>query len=116
MNAKPGTNRPVWEVESTDPELAERTKKSLEQVIDPEIGLSIIQLGLVRDVKVKPEAAVVRMILTTPYCPYGPAMIETTRQKAQEGVDMPVIIELGMEPWDFSLMEDPGAIDWGLYA
>jgi metal-sulfur cluster biosynthetic enzyme len=115
MNAKPGTNRPVWEVESTDPELAERTKKSLEQVIDPEIGLSIIQLGLVRDVKVKPEAAVVRMILTTPYCPYGPAMIETTRQKAMEALNRPVSVDLGMEMWDFSMMEEDSAPDWLMY-
>ena len=28
---------------------------------------------------------------------------------------MPVVIEMGFEPWDFSMMEDPGALDWGLY-
>jgi hypothetical protein len=28
---------------------------------------------------------------------------------------MPVAVELGFEPWDFSLMEDPGALNWGLY-
>jgi metal-sulfur cluster biosynthetic enzyme len=55
------------------------------------------------------------MILTTPFCPYGPAMIETTRQKAVEALKMDVNIELGMDPWDFSLMEDPGALDWGMY-
>jgi hypothetical protein len=27
---------------------------------------------------------------------------------------MPVSIELGSEMWDFSLMEDPGALDWGM--
>ncbi len=85
-------------------------------MVDPEIGMNIIQLGLIRKVQDEEEILKVRMILTTPICPYGPAIIETTRQKAQEGVNMPVVIELGMEPWDFSLMEDPGAIDWGLYA
>jgi hypothetical protein len=29
---------------------------------------------------------------------------------------MPVELEMGYEPWDFSLMEDPGALDWGMYA
>jgi hypothetical protein len=37
------------------------------------------------------------------------------KQKAQEGLNLPVSLELGMEPWDFSLMEDPGALDWGMY-
>lgn len=115
MNGKPGTNRPIWEIESTDPELAEAARKSLEQVIDPEIGLSIIQLGLVRDVKVTPESAVVRMILTTPYCPYGPAMIETTRQKAQEALNRPTAVDFGMEMWDFSMMDEDSAPDWLMY-
>ena len=42
-------------------------------------------------------------------------MLESTRQKALEGLNMDVNIELGMDPWDFSLMEDPNAIDWGMY-
>jgi metal-sulfur cluster biosynthetic enzyme len=56
------------------------------------------------------------MILTTPFCPYGPAMIEMTKAKAIEGLDMPVTIEMGMDMWDFSMMEDPSALDWGMYA
>jgi hypothetical protein len=28
---------------------------------------------------------------------------------------MPVTLEMGEGMWDFSLMEDPGALDWGLY-
>jgi len=105
-----------WDIHDTHPDLVEPLRLKLAEVVDPEIGLNIIQLGLIRKVKVEDEIVKIRMILTTPFCPYGPAMIETTRQKAQEGVNMPVVIELGMEPWDFSLMEDPGAIDWGLYA
>jgi hypothetical protein len=25
-------------------------------------------------------------------------------------------VEMGMEMWDFSMMEDPSALDWGMYA
>ncbi|MBM3151847.1 MAG: DUF59 domain-containing protein [Chloroflexi bacterium] len=105
-----------WEIHETHPDLVPVLRAKLAEVVDPEIGLSIIQLGLIRKIRVDDGVLKVNMILTTPFCPYGPAMIETTRQKAQEGVAMPVVIELGMEPWDFSLMEDPGALDWGLYA
>jgi hypothetical protein len=27
-----------------------------------------------------------------------------------------VTIEMGMDMWDFSMMEDPSALDWGMYA
>jgi metal-sulfur cluster biosynthetic enzyme len=78
--------------------------------------MNIIQLGLVRDVIVEGQTARLKMILTTPFCPYGPAMVDMTRQKAQDGLKMPVTVEMGMEVWDFSMMEDPSALDWGLYA
>jgi metal-sulfur cluster biosynthetic enzyme len=110
------TNQVTWQIHTTHPDLIEPLRASLSQVIDPEIGLNIIQLGLVREVVIEDEVAKVRMILTTPFCPYGPAMIESTRQKAQEALPNPVTIEMGMEPWDFSMMEDPSALDWGMYA
>ncbi len=108
-------NQIKWEIHETHPELVEPLRQHLSQVVDPEIGLNIIQLGLVREVRVEDGVLKMKMILTTPFCPYGPAMIEATRQKASEGVDMPVVIEMGMDPWDFSMMEDPSALDWGMY-
>lgn len=105
-----------WTIHDTHPEMVEPAREKLSEVIDPEIGMSIIQLGLVRDITVEDTTARLKMILTTPFCPYGPAMVDMTRQKAQEGLKMPVTVEMGMEVWDFSMMEDPSALDWGLYA
>ena len=105
-----------WAIHDTNPDLVDKARASLSEVVDPEIGLNIIQLGLVRDVVVEGNVARLKMILTTPFCPYGPAMVDMTRQKAQEGLNMPVTIEMGMDVWDFSMMEDPSALDWGLYA
>ncbi|MEA4906601.1 MAG: iron-sulfur cluster assembly protein [Chloroflexi bacterium] len=115
MSNQPGTNRPIWESESEFPELSEELRTGLSEVVDPEIGLNIIQLGLIRDVHIEPEEAKISMILTTPFCPYGPAMLETTRDKAQEVLKRPTFIDLGMEMWDFSMMEDGLGADWGLY-
>ncbi|HEY9089010.1 MAG TPA: iron-sulfur cluster assembly protein [Anaerolineaceae bacterium] len=115
MDQTPGTNRPTWVIESTHPEQSEKLKTALNEVIDPEIGLSIIQLGLVRDVTLETDSAVVRMILTTPFCPYGPAMLEATRQKAESALGVSTSIDLGMEMWDFSMMEEGLGGDWGLY-
>jgi metal-sulfur cluster biosynthetic enzyme len=105
-----------WTIHETHPEIVQSTRDRLSEVIDPEIGMNIIQLGLVRDVSIENGMARLKMILTTPFCPYGPAMIEMTKAKAVEGLDMPVTIEMGMDVWDFSMMEDPSALDWGMYA
>jgi hypothetical protein len=36
------------------------------------------------------------------------------KQKFQEALEMPVLIKMGFKPWDFPMMEDPGALAWGL--
>ena len=104
-----------WTIHTTHPELVVEARAKLSEVVDPEIGMNIIQLGLVRDIQVENNIARVKMILTTPFCPYGPAMVEMTKAKATEGLNMPVTVELGMDMWDFSMMEDPSALDWGMY-
>ena len=109
-------NEIQWTIHQTNPELVKPTREKLSEVVDPEIGMNIIQLGLIRDISIENGVAHMKMILTTPFCPYGPAMIEMTKAKAVEGLNMPVTIEMGMDVWDFSMMEDPSALDWGMYA
>ncbi|KAF0110771.1 MAG: hypothetical protein FD147_1421 [Chloroflexi bacterium] len=111
----PGTNRAKWEAEDTHPELCDLLLKGFSEINDPELGLNIIQLGLIRNVKIDDEGAIVKMILTTPFCPYGPAMLESTRQKAEQVLERPVGIDFGMDPWDFSMMEEGLGGDWGLF-
>jgi metal-sulfur cluster biosynthetic enzyme len=115
MNPESGTNRPVWLIETTHPELVEPLKTGLSEVIDPEIGFNIIQLGMVRNVTIDEDRVMIKMILTTPFCPYGPAMLEATRTKAEEVLNKETKIDLGMDPWDFSMMEEGLMDDWGLY-
>lgn len=115
-NEPSASSQPIrWEIHDTHPHLVPLLRAALAQVVDPELGLNVIQLGLVRKVSIQDGVAHIYMLLTTPFCPYGPAMVEMTRQKAMEGLQMPVAIELGLEPWDFSMMEDPESLNWGLY-
>lgn len=109
-------NEIKWTIHDTHPELVKPLREKLSEVVDPEIGMNIIQLGLVRNIEIDNDVVRLKMILTTPFCPYGPAMVDMTRNKAQEAVHKPVTIEMGMEVWDFSMMEDPSALDWGMYA
>jgi metal-sulfur cluster biosynthetic enzyme len=114
-NQPENSNRPVWTAEADQPELCEKLREGLAEVVDPEIGLNIIQLGLIRDVRIEPDNALIKMILTTPFCPYGPAMLEATRQKAEAVLVRSTNIDLGMDMWDFSMMEEGLGAEWGLY-
>ena len=105
----------IWQADSSHPDLSEPLREMLREVVDPEIGLNIIELGLVRDVQIEDDAANLNMILTTPFCPYGPAMLEMTRKKAEEALDRPTTIEMGVEMWDPSMMEEGAGAEWGLF-
>lgn len=93
----------------------EAVREALRAVIDPEIGMNIIELGLVRDIDIQEENAHITMIMTTPFCPYAPQLLEQTRRTAQEFLNIPTTIEMGMGMWDPSMMEDGAADDWGLF-
>lgn len=105
----------VWQIETSHPDLAEKTKTALRDVVDPEIGLNIIELGLVRDIIVEDDAANIRMIMTTPFCPYAPALLEMTRKKGESALERPTTIELGAEMWDPSMMEEGAGAEWGFF-
>jgi len=108
-------NHVMWDLDQSDPQLAVTLRESLREVIDPEIGLNVIELGLIRNVKLSENHAEIIMILTTPFCPYGPAILEMTRKKAEENLKIPTTIEMGMEMWDFSMMEEGAGGEWGIF-
>lgn len=108
-------NKPIWEIDRSHPELVESLKTSLRTVIDPEIGLNVIELGLIRNVTITDDQAVITMIMTTPFCPYAPAILEMTRKKGEEALNIPTSMSLGFEPWDPSMMEEGVGPDWGFF-
>lgn len=109
------SNKPDWKIDKTHPELVESLVLGLSAVLDPDLGYSVLELGLVRDISLTNKGASVVMILTTPFCPYGPAMLEETRAKVAQVLEKPTTIEYGSEAWKPEMM-DPELRDdeWGL--
>ena len=106
---------PNWDIDQTHPEKVEAFRTAFRQVRDPEIGMDIIQLGLIRNVTIKDEKISIIMILTTPYCPYAPMLMESARIKAEGVMDFPAQIAYGHEVWNQSMMEDDTTFSWGLF-
>jgi metal-sulfur cluster biosynthetic enzyme len=69
--------------------LAQRIIDALREVKDPELGINVVDLGLVYDVEIEDGSARVTMTLTSPGCPAGGQILTGVQQKAGsvEGVD-----------------------------
>lgn len=96
-------------VMTTDLPSEERIHEALRDVIDPEVGLNVEDLGLVYAVSVTPERIVVTMTMTTPACPMGPMIVEDaeSRVRAISPPDAAVEVELvWMPPWTPARMSE----------
>ncbi len=80
---------------------AEAARKALKQVKDPELGLNVIDIGLIYDVAVDDDGVVhVKMTLTSPGCPSGAEIMQDVKMvlEQQEGVTA-AEVELVWEPY-----------------
>ena len=93
----------------------EGLREALREVVDPEIGMNVVELGLIRSTEIYDDRAHVLMIMTTPFCHYAPQLLEQARRTAQAFLGVPTTIEMGLEMWDPSMMEEGAADDWGLF-
>lgn len=80
--------------------------EALHRVIDPEVGVNIVDLGLVYDLTVDADAVRVTMTMTTPACPLGPYLANAVESclwqfPEVEGVDVQIVWD---PPWDAHTM------------
>ena len=77
-----------------------RIREALKGVIDPEVGINVVDLGLIKEVVINGRAVEVRMVLTTPACPLIGYLVEQVMRKARsvDGVET-VEVTILDEPW-----------------
>ena len=89
---------PAFDLERRAKELA--ILDALREVVDPEIGMNVVELALIRQVILGETESEVKMILTTPFCPYAGSMIAQVKEQAESVLDHPVKVTLLAERWD----------------
>ena len=83
----------------------EKIIEKLKEVIDPEIGYDVVSLGEIEEVSIENNKVKIKLLPTTPLCPYLPVLVELIENK---------IKELNLEPEieiDFENQWTPERID-----
>jgi metal-sulfur cluster biosynthetic enzyme len=92
------------------PEITEdAVRDALRDVVDPEVGLNIVDLGLVYGIETSPERIAVRMTMTTPACPVAETLVESARRAVRAAAPaVPAVdIELVWDPpWTPEMMSE----------
>ena len=73
---------------------------ALRSVVDPEIGMNVVELALIKQVILGDDETEIKMILTTPFCPYAGSMIQQVKEAAEEAEAHDVKVTLLAERWD----------------
>ncbi|MFZ3068838.1 MAG: metal-sulfur cluster assembly factor [Microgenomates group bacterium] len=93
----------------------DKIREALKDVIDPELGVSIVDLGLIYDVRYEGGVAEVEMTLTSPGCPLAPVIDKKIKNALKE---VPEVKELTVElvwdpPWSKDMMSDELKAEFG---
>jgi metal-sulfur cluster biosynthetic enzyme len=78
------------------------TKEQLIEIFkdveDPELHIDIWTLGLIYEYSVEDDAVKVKMTFTTPFCPFGPELMEEVKSKIEDAGAKSVDVEITFDP------------------
>ncbi len=92
--------------------------EALRSVYDPEIPVSIFELGLIYDVIINNDSdVVIKMTLTAPACPVAETLPVEVEEKVRQipGVKSARVEIVWDPPWDMSRMSDEAKLELGLF-
>lgn len=71
----------------------EEILKALDEVVDPEVGMSIVKMNLIRDIQIDSGLVRLKTTLTTPFCPLAGYLLSRIKERVEqlEGVDEAIV-------------------------
>ena len=90
---------------------------ALKTVTDPELGVNIVDLGLIYTIQTREDEVDVEMTLTTPACPAGPEILRNAvaAVEALDGVTKANVKLVMTPPWSPDRMSDEARDELGIY-
>lgn len=88
----------------------------LRQVVDPELGVNIVDLGLVYRIDLEPGRVLVEMTMTSQACPMGEMIVDDARAALAAALPPEVEAEVRLvwePPWDPSMMNKRTKLHFG---
>ena len=95
----------------------EQVLEALKVVVDPELGINVVDLGLIYDVEVEDESVKVTYTLTSMGCPVGP-LIEQQIQQILTTIPGVKIVDSRMTfdpPWSPERMSEEAKLAMGMF-
>jgi metal-sulfur cluster biosynthetic enzyme len=92
------TETPPFDMAKRATELA--VLDALRAVVDPELGMDVVELALIKQIIIGAQASEIKMVLTTPFCPYAGSMIQQIKDQTESVLDHPVKVTVLAERWD----------------
>ena len=96
--------------------MEDKVWEALKTVLDPELGISIVDLGLIYSVKMGEGVVDIKMTLTSPGCPLAPLIDEMVRKAVGEveGVKKINLEIVWDPPWSPELMSEEVRAELGM--
>lgn len=86
--------------------------KGLEYVFDPEIGLNVVDLGLIYEIQFEEEKKAIScvMTLTSEFCPMGESILDNAKRSLQSSFpEYSIQVSLTFEPaWNYERISEIG--------
>ena len=93
----------------------ELVREMLKVVIDPELNLNIVDLGLIYEVEVNGSVVDVNMTLTSPGCSFGPYIVQQVKETllGLQGIEDANIEVIWEPPWSPEKMSEEARLELG---
>jgi metal-sulfur cluster biosynthetic enzyme len=87
----------------------------LREVKDPELGINIVDLGLIYEVDIEDKKVLIKMTFTTPACPMMNYMLMQVKERLEELPDLEIEIDIVFDPpWSPERLSEKAKLKLGI--